>query len=178
MIYPIIKDPQFIDIQKTRVKFILEYENGNTNIAELAVPPNQDLGINPFWDRIVQEFDIEEMRQKRNSLENKIRDDARRRREIENNRRQSENQNRIMRELFDAKVKALSLPYIENADDAVKTAIRRAPDINLLSSILNELRLDFMKTKNMNYLQYLDYLEEVEEELQLKETEQTSKLNA
>lgn len=172
MIYPIIKDPQFIDLQKTRVRFTLEYENGSVNVAELSIPPNGEPGINAFWDRITQEFDVQEMRRKRNDLEDQLRRDARKQQEITNRRMQAEAANRIMRELFDAKVKALALPYIENASDDIKTAIRRTPDLILLQQMLNEMRADFMKTHNMSYLQYLDYLEEVEEEQQLKKVEQ------
>jgi len=64
-----ILNPEYIDIEKTRVRFKLINEYGIENIAELTVPNNKKRGVNKYWDLIMDEFDIEEMRQRRNRIE-------------------------------------------------------------------------------------------------------------
>ncbi len=53
--YPIIKNPEFIDLEKTRVRMILEDESGKQTVAEFKVPDGREAGVNEMWDRIVAE---------------------------------------------------------------------------------------------------------------------------
>ena len=168
MSYKII-DPEFVDLQKTHVRFKI-VADGVIQAAELKVPPNQERGINAYWDRILDEFDIQKMREDRNNKE--IRD--RKAREVEDKRRKGGIENQRLKELFQVKIKAFELPYINNTDDEVKAAIRRAPSMELLNLILNELAIKFMKENSMSYLDYIDYLDDLEEQKEIAKENSTT----
>jgi len=163
----IIKDPEFIDIQKTRVKFKLVKEGGLVTVAELAVPPNQARGVNAYWDRIMDEFDVELMRRKRNALESS----RIQQQEFMKKKQAAGIENEKLRLLFDAKMKAFELPYVSGTTDDIKSAIRRAPDIGFLSLILNDLMKQYMLDNELSYLDFLDRMDELEEEKELAEQE-------
>lgn len=165
-----IIEPEFVDLEKTRVRFKI-VTDGVIQSAELKVPPKQERGVNEYWDRILDEFDIQKMREDRNNKE--LRD--RKAREVEDKRRKGNLENQRLKELFQVKIKAFELPYITSASDDTKAAIRRAPNIELLTLILNELALGYMKENNMTYLDYIDYLDDLEEQKELaKETSTTN----
>ena len=159
MTYPIIKEPEYIDLEKTRVKFKLINENGVITNAELTVPPNRERGINTFWDRIMDEFDIEKMRKDRNDLESRKRRDQ----DFDRRKRQAAEENAKLKVLFDAKMKAFELPYIAEAPSEVKSAIRRAPTVTFVDAIVGKQMIDYMNEKNMSFLELLDHLDEFEE---------------
>ena len=163
MTYPIIKDPEFIDIQKTRVKFKLVKENGLVTVAELAVPPDRARGVNAYWDRIMDEFDVELMRKKRNALESS----RIQQQEFMKKKQAAAIENEKLRLLFDAKMKAFELPYVSGASDDIKSAIRRAPDTGFLALILNDLMKQYMLDNELSYLEFLDHMDELEEEKEL-----------
>ena len=62
MINGIISDPQYVDLKKTVVSFTLTTPEGVITKAELRVPDNKARGVNPYWDHILDNFDIEAMR--------------------------------------------------------------------------------------------------------------------
>lgn len=159
MTYPIIKDPEYIDLEKTRVKFKLINENGVISNAELTVPDGKARGINTFWDRIMDEFDIEQMRKARNDLENRKRQDE----EFKNRKKQAAEENNKLKILFDAKMKAFELPYIAEASADIKSAIRRAPSVAFVDAIVNKQMIDYITEKNMTFLELLDHLDDLEE---------------
>lgn len=154
-----ILEPEFIDLEKTRVRFKLVSDNGNVSVAEFIVPPNRARGVNEYWDRIMDEFDVEKMRKDRNDKELK----ARRQREADEKKKVAAQENARLRGLFEKKMKAFELPYIENAPNEVKSAIRRAPSEQFLDAVLTDQMLKFIKDNNMSYVDYLDYLEDIED---------------
>lgn len=155
-----IKNPEYVDLQKTRVKFTLVSESGIESVAELTVPPNKERGVNKYWDRIMDEFDIEEMRQRRNSLETeRMRAEDHRREKIKND----VEVNRL-RQLFDAKAKVFELPFVKDADVETKAAIRRAPTAEVLNFIVSDITKKYLDENNMTYTDYLDYLEDLEDD--------------
>lgn len=174
MTYPIIKDPEFIDIQKTRVKFKLVKENGLVTVAELTVPPDRARGVNAYWDRIMDEFDVELMRRKRNALESS----RIQQQEFLKKKQAAGIENDKLRLLFDAKMKAFELPYVSGASDDIKSAIRRAPDIGFLALILNDLMKQYMLDNELSYLDFLDRMDELEEEKELAEQAATDDTQA
>jgi len=155
-----IKNPEYVDLEKTRVRFKLIQESGIESVAELTVPKGKQRGLNKYWDRIMDEFDIEEMRRKRNEIEA----EARMKRKHEEEKRRNEGKMVSLRELFDAKTKAFELPYIQDLDTETKSAIRRAPNLEVLNFILNDITKKFMEENNMEYNDHLDYLDDLEEE--------------
>lgn len=154
-----ILDPEFVDLQKTTVRFKIVSESGTISVAELKVPPNRERGVNEYWDRILDEFDVEKMRQDRNAKE--IR--AQKEKLAAQKKKQAADENGRLKMLFDKKMKAFELPYIKESADVVKSAIRRAPSEQFLDVILSDLMLKFIKDNNMSYVDYLDYLDDLEE---------------
>lgn len=163
-----ILDPEFIDLEKTRVKFKIVNSDGFVTVAELTVPPNRQAGVNAYWDRIVAEFDIEEMRRKRNEQEVRVK----RQQEFDKKRREGKEENDRLIALFNKKMKLFNLPVIANASNEIKAAIRRSPDENFLNFIYFESLRKIMVDNNFSYSDLLDYLEQLEEESQQSPNEQ------
>jgi hypothetical protein len=166
----IIQDPEFVDLQKTKVRFKLIKEDGLVSVAELTVPTNRERGVNAYWDRIMDEFDVELMRRKRNALEtSRIQQQ-----EFMKKKQAAAVENEKLKTLFDAKMKAFELPYVSVATDDIKSAIRRAPDVSFLNLILTDLMKQHMTDNAMSYLDFLDYLDELEEQKETAEQEAAS----
>jgi hypothetical protein len=159
-----ILDPEYVDLEKTRVRFKIVQESGLESIAELTVPKGKQRGVNKYWDRIMDEFDIEEMRNRRNNLETEIR----KRNQHAEQKSKTLEQTTALRILFNAKTKAFDLPFIANADVDTKSAIRRAPNLEILNFIINEVTKKYMEENSMDFNDYLDYLDDLEEELETK----------
>lgn len=154
-----IENPVFVDLEKTVVRFTMIYENGTTTVAELKVPKNREKGVNPHWDRILEEFDVEKMRKNRNDLEI-------RRRQIDdfnNKKRKAAIENDKLSNLFNNKIKLFDLPFVAEATSEMKSSIRRAPNELMLNIVLLQLVTDYMTKNEMNFLDLFDMMEEVEE---------------
>lgn len=157
-----ILEPEYVDLKKTRVRFKIIHESGIESTAELTVPEGKKKGVNKYWDRIMDEFDIEEMRKRRNNLEI----EARRRNKHTEEKRKNQDQLTALQQLFNAKTKTFDLPFIQNADMETKSAIRRAPSLEILNFLVTDITKKFMEENDMDYNDYLDYLDDLEEELE------------
>jgi hypothetical protein len=155
-----IKNPEYIDLEKTRVRFVMVLEDGKEQIAEFKVPDGQRRGKNKAWDRIMDEFDIEDMRQRRNNREIEERNRINHRREKE----KADVERHRLRNLFNSKTKAFELPFIKDADIDTKAAIRRAGTHELLYFFINDITRKFIEDNKMTYSEYLDYLDDLEDE--------------
>lgn len=162
-------EPEFIDLEKTRVKFKIVSENGITSNAELMVPKDQAKGENPYWDQILENFDVQEMRRRRNEKETLVR----KQKEAEDKKRKAHEENIRLTKLFNKKMEAFNLPYINEGASELKAAIRRSPTSQVLDIILTGAALDFMKENNMTYIDYLDYLDDLEDKKQAEKEAST-----
>lgn len=160
-----IINPFFVDLEKTIVRFQIQNTEGVISNAELKVPKNMARGVNPYWDRILDEFNIDQMRKERNEREMR----ERRTREAEDKRKKAGAENERLRRLFNRKMKAFEAFYIKEADPSIKSAIRRAPDEEFLTLIINKAMLDYMQVNNMSLLDFMDKMEEIEDEKILSE---------
>lgn len=170
----VIKNPHFVDVEKTKVRFELINDNGVTSVAELTVPPKMARGVNAFWDRILDEFDVEKMRRDRNNLENQRKKQV----EFDRKKRQAAEENNKLKILFDAKMKAFELPFISEAPDEIKTAIRRSPDLMMLNCVITFQMSRYMQDNNASFLDILDKLDEIQdakEEAQRAQQQSASK---
>ncbi len=167
----VIKNPEFIDVQKTRVRFKLIDENGAESVAELAVPPKFARGVNPYWDRILDEYDVDKMRRDRNVAEQRMV----RQKEFEDKKRKAGVENEKLKALFNTKMTAFELPFSAAASDEIKSAVRRAPNQMLLSAIIHEQLMTYMKEKNLSFLDLFDHLDEIEEQKEAEKAAQAKK---
>ncbi len=173
--YPIIKNPEFIDLEKTFVRMILVDEDGKETVAEFKIPENREPGINEFWDRIVAEHDIEAMRKRRNDLETmKIKESQR----LEKKRR-AQIENELLRQLFDQKLYYFNLPFVNDLTDEEKASIRRAPNLNLLSIAVSNVFASYLQRTGKKMIDVFDEIEDKEfEDLAAANAKNTQVANA
>lgn len=155
-----ILNPQFVDLEKTVVRFQIQNADGVISNAELKVPKDMARGVNPYWDRILDEFNIDQMRKERNDRETR----ERKQRAANDQKRKAGEENERLRRLFNRKMKAFEMFYIKEADASIKSAIRRAPDDDFLTLILTKAINDYMQANNMDLLDFMDKMEEIEDE--------------
>lgn len=169
--YPIIKNPEFVDLQKTFVRMLLVDESGRETLAEFKVPENKEPGINEFWDRIVVEHDVEVMRKKRNDLE------AMRIQEVQRleKKKKSQIENEILRQLFDQKLYYFNLPFVSELTDDEKSSIRRAPNLTLLNVAVTSVFNSYMNRTGKTIVDIFDEIEDREFEELVTQTEATNK---
>lgn len=154
-----IENPVFVDLEKTVVRFTMVYENGTKTVAELKVPRNREKGINPHWDRILEEFDVEKMRKDRNDLETQRRQIN----DFNHKKRKAAIENDKLSNLFNSKIKLFDLPFVAEATSEMKSSIRRAPNEMMLNLVLLQLVNDYMTKNEMNFLDLFDLIDEIEE---------------
>lgn len=169
--YPIIKNPEFVDLQKTFVRMLLVDESGRETLAEFKVPENKEPGINEFWDRIVVEHDVEVMRKKRNDLE------AMKIQEVQRleKKKKSQIENEILRQLFDQKLYYFNLPFVSELTDDEKSSIRRAPNLTLLNVAVTSVFNSYMSRTGKTIVDIFDEIEDREFEELVTQTETTNK---
>lgn len=162
--YPILKNPEFVDLEKTTVRVKLVYENGSESEAQFKVPADRARGVNDMWDRILDEFDVEAMRKARNDLE------IRRRREIEyeDKRRKAAIQSELLRQLFDKKMSVFNLPFMNDASRDDKASIRRAPNEILLYAAATLVIQKYLQENNLTFVDLIDLIDDMEYEAQAK----------
>lgn len=157
MIYPIIKNPEYVDLEKTTVKLTLVDEKGTESVAEFKVPENKTRGVNVLWDRVMDEFDIEKMRRERNNKEvRQIQE-----REFQEKKKKAAIESEKLRLLFETKMKVFNLPFIAQASDKDKAAVRRAPDITMLNIITAYLAQKYIADKQITFLDLLDEIDDM-----------------
>lgn len=149
-----IVDPIFLDLEKTIVRFTLVDELGSSKIAEFKVPPNKEKGINKYWDRIVEEFDIEVMREKRNSLE------MQRINEKEHlfKKQKAQEENTKLIRLFEAKAEAFEYFFIKEAPPEIKSSVRKAPTVEIIRSIISIQMQKYMEENGLTISDIVDKL--------------------
>lgn len=149
-----IVDPIFLDLEKTIVRFTLVTEEGLSQVAEFKVPPNRERGINKYWDRIVEEFDIEEMRQKRNLLETQRINE----REHISKKQKAELETKKLVRLFEAKASAFEYFFIKEASSEIKSSIRKAPDEDIVRAIISIQMQKYMEETGLTITDIIDKL--------------------
>lgn len=156
---PKLENPHYIDLEKTQVGVTLVFENGVKQNAVFKVPPDGEKGINPYWDRILDEFDEKAMRKERNDLEVKrIQENN-----FRNKKLRSSNENLRLRTLFDKKMKAFEFPFVKNASNEDKAAVRRSPDEMMLNLVLTALAIKYLQDNSMSFIDLFDRMDEEEE---------------
>jgi hypothetical protein len=156
VIYPIIKNPVFVDAKMSTIRMTLQNENGTTSIAEFVVPKNKELGVNKFWDRIVSEFNVKKMEQN-------FKNNVKKAQEIEKykqDKRLAARENEILKILFAKKVEALKLPFVANGPEENKRLIRKSPDLFTLHFVLYKLSEEYMQKNSLSLLEFIEQIEE------------------
>lgn len=156
--YPIIRNPEFVDLQKNFVRMTLVAEDGKETLAEFKVPENRQAGVNEFWDRILAEHDVEAMRRKRNDIETmRIQEEERLAK-----KKRAQVENDLLRQLFDQKLYYFNLPFVNDLTDEEKASIRRAPNLALLQAAVATVFASYMERTGKSMISIFDEIEDKE----------------
>lgn len=169
MINGTISNPHYVDLEKTTVAFTLTTPEGVITKAELKVPENKARNVNPYWDNILDNFDIEQMRLQRNQQEIRKRKQA----EFEATKAKAKLDNDKLVRLFNKKTKIFAMPFVASASDDTKSAIRRCSDELMLDFIYQDILKKYMVDNNFTHTQLLDYLDDLQEQSEANTTPQT-----
>jgi hypothetical protein len=153
-----IKDPIFVDIEGTRVRFVLDYNNGLKTIAEFTVPQDRQKGVNEYWDHIVDNFDVDKMLINRKNVEKRRISEMR----IRQKKEKAATEGEHLRKLFESKMKFFQLPFVNDLSDEDKASIRRAPNELMLSLAMFQIFNKYLQTTNMSMLDFFDMIEDQE----------------
>lgn len=155
-VYPIIKNPHFINGSMTKIRLTLINENGSSSVAELTIPADRKPGANKMWDRIAAEFDVNQMEQ---DLKRRIAH-IDKQRKFQAEKQQAAKENEKLRVLFAQKVEALKLPFIKNGKDEYKKLIRKSPDMFTLNFVIYKIAEDYMKENSMDMSDFIEMIED------------------
>ena len=164
MTYPIIKNPEFVDLEKTTARVTLVNESGIETVTEFKVPAKWAKGVDPLWDRILTEFDVEKMRRDRNNQETRKNQDK----QLTDKKKKAAAESEKLRQLFTAKMNLFNLPFVANASDKDKAAVRRAPDMTMLNLVASHLVSKYITEKDMTFLDLFDEIDDIQDELAQK----------
>lgn len=141
--------------------------DGSLEEIDIEIPPNDAAGVNEYFDFILDTYDMTDIRAaydvalKRHRAQQAAEKDKQRR----------EEENKRLEVLFNAKAKVFEMPFIADSSSDVRSAIRRAPNVEILNIIVSDSFRLYLETNEMTYSDYLDRLDEITYEQQ-SETEQ------
>ena len=164
MTYPILKNPEFVDLQKSVARVTLVDESGVETVTEFKVPAKWAKGVNPLWDRILSEFNVDKMRRDRNNLETRKTQDK----QLADKKRKAAAESEKLRQLFAAKMNLFNLPFVANAPDTDKAAVRRAPDMTMLNLVASHLVTKYLDEKQMSFLDLFDEIDDIQDQIAQK----------
>ena len=132
-------------------------EDGSTEKISFSIPDEDKVGVNEYFDYIVENYHLEEIRAQYESELKIHRDNQRREKEHEQRKKEAVE----LKQLFDTKAQMFELPFIKEASQDIRSALRRAPNqitLNLIAYVAFE---KYLEDKKMDCVGYLDYLDEL-----------------
>lgn len=165
MKYERLSRPAFTNPTTIRCQGVLA--DGTLEEIDIEVPPNDEAGVNEYFDFILNTYDIADIRAaydvalKRHRAQQAAERDKQRRAE----------ENKRLEVLFNSKAKIFEMPFISDSSAEVRSAIRRAPNLEILNIIVTDSFRTYLEANEMTYSDYLDHLDELAYEQQ-SETEQ------
>lgn len=150
-----IEGVEFANNEYTRVRFKrVNAERGTIHLAELTVPENHERGVNKDWDTILDNYDLETLKQKRID---KI-EQTKKRLAVERVRAESRGEAEELKELFNEKSYHIKMPYTQSSDD--KKLIRRAPNLTCLNYVVFELIKKYVESNDSPLEDMFDKVED------------------
>lgn len=132
-------------------------EDGSTERLSFSIPHEDKVGVNEYFDYIVENYHLEEIRAQYESELKIHRDNQRREKEHEQRKKEAVE----LKQLFDTKAQMFELPFIKEASQDIRSALRRAPNQTTLNLIAYVAFEKYLEDKNMDCVGYLDYLDEL-----------------
>ena len=150
LLKPRLLNPEVIECE-------LVNEDGSTEKLSFSIPHEDKVGVNEYFDYIVKNYHLEEIRAQYESELKIHRDNQRREKEHEQRKKEAVE----LKQLFDTKAQMFELPFIKEASQDIRSALRRAPNqitLNLIAYVAFE---KYLEDKKMDCVGYLDYLDEL-----------------
>jgi len=150
-----IENVEFANNEYTRVRFVIVNEDkGTKQLAELRVPENYETGVNKYWDLILDQCDIESLKQDRLDKIEKHKEMFSREKE----KQESAKEARELKKLFDLKSSYIKLPFVQTEED--KSTIRKAPNEMVLNFIIQKMMDDYLEQNKMDSDEFFDQIED------------------
>jgi len=150
-----IENVEFANNEYTRVRFVIVNEDkGTKQLAELRVPENYETGVNKYWDIILDQCDIESLKQDRLDKIEKQKEMFSREKE----KQESAKEARELKKLFDLKSSYIKLPFVQTEED--KSTIRKAPNEMVLNFIIQKMMDDYLEQNKMDSDEFFDEIED------------------
>jgi len=148
--------PRFLNPQTMECDLV--DEKGSVQKISFALPENEQKGVNQYFDYIVENYHLEEIKAQYES-ELKIHRDKQRQQQLASQRRKESEE---LKKLFDLKAQLFDMPFIKNCNQEMRSAIRRAPNTIVLNLIVSIAFETYIKENNMSCNDYLDYLDDLQ----------------
>ena len=132
-------------------------KDGTTSKISFQIPADEKIGVNEYFDYIVNNYHLEEIKATYDSELKAHRDRQRQQKLAEQRKKEAKD----LAELFDVKAHLFDMPFVKESSQDMRSAIRRAPDKTTLNVIVSHAFEKYLCDKNMNCNDYLDYLDEL-----------------
>ena len=142
-----IKRARYMNSSRTLIYVELETEDGTLSKLQFQAPPNNQLGVNPLFDRVVNEIGLEKMSSDFREVELQ----AHKRNQFEAQKRQSQFERQKMTALLEKKAQAFENPIVEALDSRLlRTSIRKAQSEQQIQSLIIAALVTFVVDNKLN----------------------------
>ena len=131
--------------------------DGSISKISFPIPPEEKTGINEYFDYIVANYHLDEIRATYESELKAHRDRQRHQQLIDQRKKEAQ----ALSQLFDTKAQLFDMPFVKDSSQDLRSAIRRAPDQITLNLIVSHAFEKYLQIKDMSCSDYLDYLDEL-----------------
>ncbi len=152
----ILEKVEFANNELTRVRFfIVNKDTGSRQLAELSVPANFEKGKNRYWDKILEQHTVSELKDKRRKLIQLSKAQA----EANKKKQKTTKESIDLRELFRYKALYMKLPFV--VTDEQKSLIRKAPNRFCLDAMVFKFMHDYINSNNPDIEDLYDEIEDI-----------------
>ncbi len=131
--------------------------DGSVSKISFSIPVNEEAGINEYFDYIVSNYHLDEIKATYESELKAHRDRQQQIKLAEQRKKETEE----LSKLFDAKAQLFDMPFVNESSQEMRSAIRRSPDNITLNLIASMAFKQYLKEKDMTCSDYLDYLDDL-----------------
>lgn len=128
-----IKLARYMNSSRTLIYAEVESEDGSISKLNIQAPANNELGINPVFDKIVEQITLKKLDEDFKQIELQ----HHRKKQFETQKLQSEAERKKMTILLEKKAEAFESPVVEAIDSRVlRTSIRKAKNEQQINQII------------------------------------------
>lgn len=128
-----IKSARYMNSSRTMIYAEVESEDGSVSTLNIQAPANNEIGVNPVFDKIVEQFTLEKLSEDFKQVELQ----HHRRKQYETQKIQSEAERKKMTILLEKKAQAFESPIVEAVNSRVlRTSIRKAKTEQQINQII------------------------------------------